>query len=48
MEKNLFERNLVIQEEKHPLSYKSQEIFEAFTFNLFKKEVSQKRVRNEK
>ena len=30
------------------LSYNIDEIFEAFTFNLYKKEVSQKRIRNEK
>ena len=30
------------------MSYNIEEIFEAFTFNLFKKEVSRKRVRNKK
>ena len=30
------------------MSYNIDEIFEAFTFNLCKKEVSQKRIRNEK
>ena len=47
MEKNTSERNLVIQEEENPLSYNIKEIFEAFTFNAFKKEVSRKRVCNE-
>ena len=46
--KNTFERHSVIQEEENPSSYNIKEIFEAFTFNLFKKEVSRKRVRNEK
>jgi hypothetical protein len=48
MEKNLSERNSVIQEEENPLSYNIKEIFESFTFNLYKKEVSRKRVHNEK
>ena len=30
------------------MSYNIEEIFEAFTFNIFKKEVSQKRVYSEK
>ena len=30
------------------MSYKIKEIFESFTFNLFKKEISQNRVCNEK
>ena len=47
-EKILFERHLVIQEEENPSSYNIEEIFEAFTFNLYKKEVSWKRVWNEK
>ena len=47
-EKNPCERNLLIQKEESPSSYNIEEIFEAFTFNLFKKEVSRKRVRNEK
>jgi hypothetical protein len=38
--KNPFERHSIIQEEKDPLSYNIEEIFEVFTFNLFKKEVS--------
>ena len=47
---NLFERNSKVQEEEeeYPLSYTIEEIFEAFTFNLFKKEVSRKRVQNKK
>ena len=36
------------EEEEDPSSYNIDEIFEPFTFNLFKKEVSQKRIRNEK
>ena len=38
----------VQQEEEDPSSYNIDEIFEAFNFNLYKKEVSQKRIRNEK
>ena len=38
----------VQQEEEDLLSYNIDEIFEAFTFNLCKKEVSRKRIRNEK
>ena len=49
MEKNPSKRHSITQEEKEdPSSYNIEEIFEAFTFNLFKKEVSRKRVRNEK
>ena len=47
-EKNPFERHSIIQEEEDPSSYNIEEIFEAFTFNLFKKEVRQKIVHNEK
>ena len=47
-ENNLFERHSIIQEEEDPSSYNIEEIFEAFTFNLCKKEVSQKRVPSEK
>ena len=36
------------QEEEDPSSYNIDEIFEAFTFNLYKKEVSRKRIRSEK
>ena len=36
------------QEEEDPLSYNIDEILEAYTFSLHKKEVSQKRIRNEK
>ena len=43
------ERHSKVQEEEEdPSSYNIDEIFEAFTFNLFKKEVSRKRIRNEK
>ena len=47
-EKNTLERHSVIQKEENPSSYNIKEIFEAFTFNLYKKEVSRKRVCNEK
>ena len=47
-EKNSSERHSIIQEEEDPSSYNIEEIFEAYTFNLFNKEVSRKRVRNEK
>ena len=43
-EKILSERNSVMHEEENPLSYNIEEIFEAFTFNIYKKKVSQKRV----
>ena len=42
------ERNLVIQEEDHPSSYNIEEIFDAFNFNLCRKEVYQKRVQSVK
>ena len=38
----------VQQEEEDPSSYNIDEIFEAFTFNLYKREVSRKRIKNEK
>ena len=41
-------RHFVIQEEDHPSNYNIEEIFGAFTFNLCRKEVSQKRIRNVK
>jgi hypothetical protein len=44
MGKILSKRDLVIQEEEHPSSYNIEEIFDAFTLNLYRKEVSQKRV----
>ena len=47
-EKNPSERHSVIQEEENTLSYNIEEIFQAFTFNLFKKEFSRKRVHKEK
>ena len=37
-----------IEEEEDPSSYNINEIFESFTFILCKKEVSRKRIRNEK
>ena len=43
-EKISSKRHSIIQEEEHPSSYNIEEIFDAFTFNLYKKEVSQKRV----
>ena len=42
------ERHSVIQEEEHPSRYNIEEIFNSFMFNLYKKEVSGKRLRNEK
>ena len=49
MDKNQSERHSQVQrEEEDLLSYNIDEIFEAFTFNLCKKEVSWKRIRNEK
>ena len=47
-EKISSERHSVIQEEEHPFSYNIEEIFDAFTFNLYKKEINRKRIRNEK
>ena len=44
MEKIMYGSNSVIQEEDHPSSYNIEENFDAFTFNLFQKEVSRKRV----
>ena len=38
----------MVHEEDHPSSYNIEEIFGAFTFNLCKKEGSQKRVRKVK
>ena len=38
----------MIQEEDHPSSYNIEEIFDSFTFNLCRKEVSWKRVRSVK
>ena len=38
------ERYLIIQEQENPSSYNIEEIFDAFTFNFYKKEVSRKRV----
>ena len=38
------ERHSVIQEEDHPSSYNIEEIFDAFIFNLCRKEVNWKRV----
>jgi hypothetical protein len=49
MDKNQFKRHSQFQqEEEDPSSYNIDEIFEAFTFNLYKKEVIWKRIRNEK
>ena len=48
-DKNRSERHSQVQqEEEDPSSYNIDEIFEAFTFNLYKKEVSRKKIRNEK
>ena len=46
MDKSQSERHSQVQED--PSSYKINDIFEAFTFNLYKKEVSRKRLRKEK
>ena len=48
MEKISFERHSIIQEEEHPFDYNIEEIFDAFTFNLYKKEVSWKRIQSVK
>ena len=49
IDKNPLERHSKVQEEEEdPSSYNIDEIFEAFTFNLFKKEVSRKRIKNKK
>jgi hypothetical protein len=37
-------RHSIIHEEENTSSYNIEQIFEAFTFNLYKKEVSRKRV----
>ena len=42
MNKILSVRHSVIHEEENPSSYNIEEIFDAFTFNLYKKEVSWK------
>ena len=47
-EKVMSKRNSLVQEEEHPSSYNIEEISSAFTFNLHKNEVSQKRVRKVK
>ena len=49
MNKNPSERHSQVQqEEEDPSSYNIDEIFESFTFNLYKKGVSRKRIKNEK
>ena len=48
MEKVPSERHSIIHEEDNPSSYNIEEIFGAFTFNLWKKEASLKRVRSVK
>ena len=48
-DKNQSERNSQVQQEEEDLlNYDIDEIFEAFTLNLCEKEVSRKRIRNEK
>ena len=47
MEKILSKRHSVKHKEENPLSYNIEEIFEAFSFNLYKKEFNRKRVLNE-
>ena len=46
--KNQFERHSQVQQEEDPLSYNIDEVFEAFTFNLWKREVSQTQIRPER
>ena len=48
MDKIPFERNSVIQEEDHSSSYNIEDIFDAFTFNLYKKKVNRKRIQSVK
>ena len=48
MDKIPSERHSVINEEENTSSCNIEEIFKAFTFNLYKKEVSRKKVPNEK
>lgn len=49
MDKNPSERHSQVQqEEEYPSSYNIDEIFESFTINLYKTEVSPKRIKNEK
>ena len=49
MDKNRSKRHSQVQqEEEDPSSYNIDEIFESFTFNLYKREVSRNRIRNEK
>ena len=48
MDEILFESHLVMHEEENPSTYNIEEIFKAFTFKLYKMEVSRKRVQNEK
>ena len=43
-EKIPYEGHSMIHEEENPSSYNMEEIFNAFTFNLYKEEVSQKRI----
>jgi hypothetical protein len=50
IDKNPLERHSQVQEEEEedPSSYNIDEIIESFTFTISKKEVSRKRIRNEK
>ena len=48
IEKIPSERHSVIHEEENPSNFYIEEIFDSFTFNLYKKEVSHKRTQNEK
>ena len=49
VDKNKSERHSQIQQtEEDQLNYNIDEVFEAFTFILSKKEVSRKRIRNER
>ena len=48
MENISSERHSVIHEEENPSNYNIEKIFDAFTFNLYRKEVSHKRIQNQK
>ena len=49
VDKNHSKRHSQIQQaEEDQLNYNIDEVFEAFTFNLCKKEVSRKHIRNER
>ena len=45
--KNPSERHSMIQEEEHPSSYNIEEIFDSFTFNLYKNDETMKEVQED-